>query len=227
MGVTAAGVLKGEVTLKCIDDVSRDYWVNSFYFKNASGHGDTFTDAECQALSASLSELYAGTLTGRTSVNAWVSFANDVKVFDISQPSSIDTPRQPRGETIFTPADGMGNTRSNMGAGQVAIVLSFSGGGNIVGHRGRVYLGEWKPSQVTGPYVTSTLQTVSLELGEALYDVGGSVVDHVIFHPKSTKSGFSAGATTAVDTYHVSNEWATIRRRAIRATSKISNSPTS
>ena len=67
----------------------------------------------------------------------------------------------------------------------------------------------------------------SLELGEALYDVGGSVVDHVIFHPKSTKSGFSAGATTAVDTNHVSNEWATIRRRAIRATSKISNSPTS
>jgi hypothetical protein len=227
MGVTAAGVLKGEVTLKCSDDVSRDYWVNSFYFKNASGHGTTFTGTEYTNLATALSELYAGTLTGHTSVNGWSSFSNDVKIFDLADPSSVNTPRQPKAEVQFAPDSGVANIRSNMGAAQVAIVLSFSGGGNVVGHRGRVFLGEWKPSQVTGPYVPSTLQNVALWLGEAIYGIGGTVVNHVIFHPKATKSGFSAGSTTAVDTYHVSNEWATVRRRALRATSKVTNSPTS
>jgi hypothetical protein len=53
----------------------------------------------------------------------------------------------------------------------------------------------------------------------------GENVSHVIFHPNARASGNTAGSTTVVTNYWAGNEWATIRRRAVRATSRLTLMP--
>jgi hypothetical protein len=223
--VVAPGVLKSEIIFKCSDDVSRDFWTNTIYHKMSESILNAWASTDYANHAAEVLAVFKGTADNYTSINLFTGFGITVNVFDLGDAGSSVAPRQPHASVTYTPASGSYHARGDLAAAQVAVVLSFSGGGNVPGHRGRIYLGEWPASLVQGPYVPSNIQNMALTVGHALFDVGGENVAHAIFHPKATLSGDAAGSVTIVDTYHVSNEWAIQRRRGLRATSKVTLTP--
>jgi hypothetical protein len=221
--VVAPGILEAQVTVSCVDDVPRDFATNTVHFHINSSwiSGPTgYTTLAGEVLSA---------FSGQTSDPAaafgyYIDRNIQVKLFDLGDTGSEASPRVPHAVVNYTPTGGA-VSRGLMAPGQIAAVLSFYGTSNTVGKRGRIYIGPFEHATPNGPQMNGTLVTNLLKLGPLLFNVGGENVAHVIFHPKATASGDAAGSYTVVQNYWVANEWATVRRRAVRATARQTVAP--
>ena len=107
---------------------------------------------------------------------------------------------------------------------ELAVVLSFYCTRNIAGLRSHIFLGPlptafWAAGQDnTRP--NSDLVTNVLALGNALFNIGGENVKHVLRHPAATKSGHAAGSTDVVSDYNVADSWGIVHSRNLRLTQR-------
>lgn len=154
----------------------------------------------------------------------------EVRCYDMADPI-----RTAGGDKITRPERGYAAYTGNTGdtpqlATELALVLSFYGDRNIAGLRGRLFVG---PITAGGAHTEGYLryrpsdpQRVGvLSLGHALWNIGGSNVHHVIYHPKATKSGHAAGTYDIVHHYNVADSWGVIHSRGRRATSRMALTP--
>jgi hypothetical protein len=221
--VVASGILQAEVTVSCVDDVPRDFSTNTVYFHiNSGGIWNPSTDYT--NLANEVRDVFSAQTGGLLAFPWYVDRNVTVKLFDLGDPGSEASPRIPHAISHYVPGSGA-TSRGIMSPGQIAAVLSFYGGSNTVGKRGRLYVGPFDQHITTGSVMNSSVMQNTLYLGPLLFNVGGENVSHVIFHPKATASGDAAGSHTVVSNYWVSNEWATIRRRAVRATTRMTVAP--
>jgi hypothetical protein len=220
--VQSPGVIRTELTMSYDDDISRDYFTNTVHHHVGWSGVQVQTDYDNHA--QEVLDAFSGHSAGYEGFTQYSGINISAKVIDLGDPGSIDAPRQVRSVKSYSPSGGA-LQRASGGPGQLAAVLSYYAGGNVAGQRGRIYLGAFAHGAPAGPVITPTTTAMLVILGHALFDIGGENVAHVIYHPRLTKSGHAAGSYSVVQHYYVANDWAVIRRRAIRSTGRTTVNP--
>jgi hypothetical protein len=142
-----------------------------------------------------------------------------VKLYDI--PATKPTPGDPDAEPNrprATAIRDVGVITQTGSPREIALCLSFSGGPNAPWNRGRLYV----PFHFTGESAsnlnprpqTSTMNKV-LALGPIFADLGGVDIDWIVWSHKRWSA-------TAVERYHVDDEWDVMRKRGLQPTTRVS-----
>jgi hypothetical protein len=224
--VIVANGVETKLTYYCAGDATRDYWTNTVYH-TIKGEPWPIAGTDWQNHANQVLAAFMGTASEDAAFQLLVGFHATAEVFDMTEPGSKTNPRQPKAVATHTPA--MPVARSSCLPSQLAACLSWGDGVKAPGHYGRVYVGllpfgppGWSGE---GPLLSAGNQAEVLSLGNALFNVGGENVAHVIVHRALTKGGLAAGSTSVISTYWASNEYATVRRRAVRSTSRVILTP--
>lgn len=130
------------------------------------------------------------------------------KSYDMADPK----PRPVRAQYVYDPAGGA-NGRSQYGPSQVALCLSYYGARNLPSERGRIFIGGFSKTDLVGPRPSDAQLALVLEVGHALWDVGGANVSWQVHSEK-------LGTAEDIKTIWVDDAWDTQRRRELRATKR-------
>jgi hypothetical protein len=211
-------IARSLVTNYSTGDLSRDKCTNVVYHSIGTGLIDPAVDWTNHANEV-LQAFVGG--TDDTGFLAYNDRIVEVRTYDMAD-------AEPRPEKSFVSVD---NTSSGVqhGPPELAAVLSFYAGRNIPGLRSHIFIGPLKMSYIgeggAGGRPHSDVMTMVLGLGNALYNIGGSNVGHVIRNPKATKSGHAAGDTHKVTEYSVSDSWGSVHSRNLRPTTRVTHTP--
>jgi hypothetical protein len=156
--------------------------------------------------------VFKGQATGHTSAFNYLHRNIRVAAYDMADPK----PRPEKAVALWTAT--APDPVSTYGPHQVAIRCSWYCGRNIRGKRGGIYVGPLSGGDTGVHLVGSTTVNAVLELGHALWDVGGANVYHILWH-EASHSG------EAITDYWVDNSFDIIRRRKEKATSRVTVHP--
>lgn len=167
----------------------RDRFSNTLYF-NVSGSVD---DPDYQDLADDLRDIYA--------TQAWTNSCRiEVRAYDMRD-------AKPRPERAFSAVNRTGSGFV-IGAGQVALCLSYYADRNLPSQRGRIYTGPWAPST---PNASDAVTATLISLGQAFAGLGGVNVDWSLYSP-------TKGTNTRISNIWVDNSWDVVRSRKQPAT---------
>lgn len=184
---------RAQVSAAADSTLPRDRVVNTLYFDD---HGVT-TDPD--GLATDLAEVFN---TG------WYTRAPheiDVRFYDLADAE----PRPIKGRHIAN----AGAAPASQLPREVALCLSYYGGRNLPRQRGRIYL--FVPGHTSGLAVRpgATIRADALALASAFAGLGGLDVDWVVHSTLGDPS-------RNVDHAWVDDEWDTVRKRGLRATTR-------
>lgn len=198
-------VLRTEVIIEAAGMAPADFATNTLYYQNDSAGGLLPVDYTNHA--QEVCDAYSGQWNQK--------LAYVVNVYDMTDAE----PRPIRGSARYTPTGGT-DPVSNYGPPQVAIVIAFYADRNIVGRRAHIYLGPWPTAAMTHTFGPTERQALLDGFVNALWNVGGANVYHVVYHTKDGMHGQVAGSSEAVTDYWIDDRWDTQRRRCPKPTTR-------
>lgn len=217
-------VIRSQVTNYGFGAVPADYIVNDVY--HTVDEGIVFGDADYDNHATQVRDCFSGHAAGYPDFVLLQGRIIEVKCYDMADAE----PRPVRAHKTYNSSP---NTDTSDAPHQIALVLSYYPGRNIMGQRGRIYVGPWPNGLVANRPTTGQMDQL-LSLGHSLFDVGGENVAHVLRHtglqtsakgvsPATygvTKSGHAPGSTQPITNYWVDNSWDVIRARQPKATAR-------
>ena len=111
-------------------------------------------------------------------------------------------PRPVKAISVHTPAV---MESAQLGPRSIALCLSFYSDRNLPSTRGRIYIGPWLNSAM-GEVPAVNFQQELLNLGHALFDVGGENVSHTVWSPTHQ-------STSVVKHYWCNDVWDVVHSR--------------
>jgi len=191
--------LRSLVTNHCVDDIPSDYDTNTVYHTVGSvGGGILPVDAQNHA-----DEI----LAAFKAFPAYGARILKVSVYDMADAK----PRPVLATAVFNPSSP--DHQSTLGPRQVAVVLSFYADRNLPRQRGHIYLGPFGPGEGIGALRPGGIVGDAITLGDALFNIGGENVAHVVYSP-------TGNTTHVVKNYWCDDSWDTQRRRKSLPTSR-------
>jgi hypothetical protein len=118
-------------------------------------------------------------------------------------------PRPVKATSIHTPA---GYFTGGWGPRSIALCLSYYGDRNLPSKRGRIFIGPWGKTALDEQPATNYMQQL-VNLGHALFDVGGENVAHCVFSP-------THGSVEVVQNYWCNDVWDVIHSRLPKETKR-------
>lgn len=193
-------LLRSLVTLSCSDDVPKDFDTNTVYHTVGFNLGDPTGGADAVNHAEQIRDAFRDfpDYGGRHV---------DVKVYDMADAE----PRPVVGHAASAAAT---QARSQLGPGEVALVLSFYSDRNLPRQRGRIYLGPFTGVHCSDGRPAGTLMSGAVALGDALFNIGGENVAHVI-------RSVAGNTTHVVHHYWCDDAWDTVRKRGLSPTSRV------
>jgi hypothetical protein len=202
--------------LQSVTGLPEDVFVNTWAFRTASG--TRATDGELNEAAVKIADFFGANVTlTNASVNDQMSgeidpTACELKVYRMDDPP----PREP--EVYPLPWSPQAN--GTVLPAEVALCMSFYSGRNIVGRRGRVYLGPWQdqvltPAEEPARPQNTVLQTI-MAAGERLMTPEGTTVWCVL-----AGSGSGTAALHPVTGGWVDDAFDTQRRRGAAPTTRL------
>jgi hypothetical protein len=217
-------LIRSEVTIECNGSVPRDMAVNTVYHTAQTSLIDPATDWMNHA--NEVRDAFIGA-TGDDPLFVYYKTRRvTVKVYDMADP----LPRPEKAVSMYTPGTSSWDTEDKLSPPQVALCLSFYGDQNTKNKRGRIYIGPFAGFSASAGLILNARPTLAmmqniLQLGHALFDVGGENIAHVIHHGLSKDFPTTPPAPTVVQNYWVDDRWDTIRGRLSKATSRQTLAP--
>ena len=220
-----ATLIRSIITSYQAGDVARDYVTNTVYHHDSGGALYVGTDWTNHA--TEIMNLFCGLDTGYAGFTLYNNRTVEVRCYDMAD-------AEPRPEKAFVSHDGGVN---DMGPAELGLVLSYYAGRNIVGLRGRLFIG---PMGMPGAGVanwftrrpTTDMIGRIVTLGHGLFDIGGENISHVLHHqglitsakgerPTTygpTKTGHAPGTYDTVTDYRCADTWGVVHKRGLRPT---------
>jgi len=191
-------------------DLPRDYITNTVY--HSVGTVPFIADTDWQNHADQVLAAYCGGVDDPdfTMLNAQCGI--EVKVYDMGDAVPRPVKAVSVNELWLT-----GSDPANSGPPQVAVCLSYFAGRNLKHLRGHIYIGPINKSDC-GRRPASGLRGVILDLGHALWNVGGTNVTHVLYRPTTHD-------TADITDYWVGDSWSVQRRRALKPTARVTAHP--
>lgn len=226
-------IVRSEVSNYGSDTLPRDMVVNVVYHDVASTIFTDWSGPDWENHASQVAACFTGDSDRDPTFSIFRQRYVRVRCYDMADPE----PRAPMADHLYTPSGGA-DPDSAFGVRQVALCLSFFPGRNLAGQRGRIYVGPYHPVDLTAR-PAAPLMTMVLNLGWALFDVGGENVHHVLHHQGivtghdtdgkpiygTTQSGHTPGSTQVITDYWVDDSWDIIRRRKARPSSRLTKHP--
>jgi len=202
-------LLRSLVTTFFDNAVTRDYVTNTVYHTVGQGLGG-LDPVDAQNHANEIRDAFSG--TGSPAFTMYTDRHVQVRVYDMAD-------AEPRPEIAYAEKIVAG---SHSGApSELAVVLSYYTDRNIVGRRGRLFLGPLNGNQNVTWRVGDTLQQDAIHLGNLLFNIGGENVAHVLYHAKANHHGAAAGSSNVINHYWVGNSWGIVHSRGERVTSRV------
>jgi hypothetical protein len=199
-------LIRSEVTMTANGDIPADASVNIVYHNNTNITG--ILDVGWQSHADEVRDAFSGASSDDPAFTVYSSRKIQVKCYDMADAK----PRPVRATSNFVPS-GAWELAESLAPRQVALCLSYFAGRNLPATRGRIYIGPFvNPESV--PSVTH--QSMVLDLGSALFNVGGANVHWQQYSDKG-----NVGST--ITAIWVDNRWDTQRRRLVKATSRLTH----
>jgi hypothetical protein len=194
-------LLRSLVTSFMTGDISRDYVTNTVYHTVGLG---VLTGPDYDNHAQEILDAFKGAAPDVFPV--YQARNVDVKVYDMAD-------AEPRPERSHKSATG---NEGHVTPAELAVTLSYYADRNIQGSRGRIFIGPVHIADINYR-PTDTVRAGVLKLGDALFNIGGENVAHVLYHPKTTPE-HAAGSTSVINHYRVSDSWGVVHRRGQRPT---------
>jgi hypothetical protein len=199
-------LLRSLISTSFTGGVSRDTVTNTVYH-TVGTVGGVLTGPDYQNHSDEILAAFDGSASDV--FNGYADRNVDVRVYDMAD-------ALPRPERASSQMMRGGSLHSPPG---LATVLSFYTARNIVGSRGRLFIGPIQ-TEAVGARPSDAVQNQVLNLGKALFNIGGENVAHVLYHPKAVP-GHAAGSTDVINHYYVTDAFGYIHSRGVRPDSRI------
>lgn len=182
---------KYQISAQVDSALPRDRIINTLYFDHTGALEDL--------------NQFCGQLA-QVFVDKWYNTTAEIKVKAYNLGSA---PNYPVGEAVKN----AGQTGTSAGPREVALCLSYYRERNVPRQRGRIYLPNFGTLPFTAVRPTTAQRQKVLDLATALTGVGGVDVDWI---QHSTADGSSGKVTDA----YCDDEWDTMRRRGLKATTR-------
>jgi hypothetical protein len=192
-----------------LGDTPKDYCVNNVYHTIGGSFPDPTIDYQNHA--NEIRDAFAGLASPGGSFQLYSNSGILVKVYAQEEPR----PRLPKAQATYTPTNWASYA---MGPRDVQCCLSFyHSNPSVKSERGRIYIGPW-PAARLSEHVDPLDLNMLLDLGNALFNIGGENVAHVVYSPTHNK-------TSVVQHYWCNNQWDTIRSRDVKETNRVTLAP--
>ena len=203
-------LVRSEVVLSKAGDLPRDFITNTVYHTFSAGF--LLGGPDWQSHADNVRDCYTGAAAGHSSANTGAACNIDVKVYNMSD-------AKPRPLQAISHHVGAGGADpSGEGPPQVCLCMSYFAGRNLKHERGRIFVGPMGTAQTNQRRPDNSTLAAVLELGHALWDVGGADVTWVLYRPTTND-------TADITDIWVDNSWDIQRRRQLKSTNRVTVHP--